>query len=137
MPQREIKSAGVRILYQVMAWLFFCLGMLGVLLPVLPTTPFLLLSLWAFSRGSRRLHDWLYHHPRFGPGLQRWQRHRIIPLHAKLLITLTMSASLVYLVRFSDISSAITLAIGLLMLSVAGYLLTRPSSLKVANNCSD
>lgn len=129
--QRLKKTAGLRVLYLALAWLFFALGMVGVVLPILPTTPFLLLSLWAFSRSSARFHDWLYHHKRFGPALQRWHQHRIIPLHAKLLIASTMSASLVYLIRFSSLPTPAVLLITLVMLVVASYLLTRPTRLPV------
>lgn len=121
----------VRLLYLFLGWLFFGLGMLGVVLPVLPTTPFLLLTLWAFSRSSTRLHQWLYRHRIFGPALQRWHQHRIIPLHAKLLIVLTMSGSLIYLVGFSPIPERVTWLVALVMLAVASWLLTRPSRLKV------
>lgn len=132
MSQPSTSHPGVlaRATYLFLGWLFFGLGMLGVLLPVLPTTPFLLLALWAFSRSSGRLHHWLYNHRHFGPALQRWHEHRIIPLHAKLFIVLTMLASLFYLVRFSTVPALFTLGVALVMLSVASYLLTRPSSLK-------
>jgi uncharacterized membrane protein YbaN (DUF454 family) len=66
-----------------LGWTFFGIGLVGTLLPLVPTTPFMLLALWAFSIGSERFHRWLYHHPVFGPPLQRWQRDRVIPLWAK------------------------------------------------------
>ncbi|WP_260293055.1 YbaN family protein [Sedimenticola hydrogenitrophicus] len=124
------RSGVVRVAYLTVGWLCFALGMLGVVLPVLPTTPFLLLALWAFSRSSLRLHRWLYRQRTFGPALQRWHQHRIIPLHAKLLIALTMSASLVYLTGFSRLPMLIIWAVALIMLTVATYLLSRPSRLK-------
>ncbi|MCW8946901.1 MAG: YbaN family protein [Sedimenticola sp.] len=120
----------VRVTYILLGWLFFGLGMLGVLLPVLPTTPFLLLSLWAFSNGSDTLHHWLYTHKTFGPTLQRWHQYRIIPVQAKILIVVSMLASLIYLTGFSDMNWQIILLIGVVMLIVASYLLTRPSSLQ-------
>ena len=57
---------------------FFGLGSVGVLLPVLPTTPFIILALWCFAGSSKRLHDWLYNHRLFGPALQRWRENRVI-----------------------------------------------------------
>ena len=88
--------------YFLLAWVFFLLGVIGAMLPVLPTTPFMLLALWSFSRSSQRFHDWLYSHRLFGPPLQQWQRHRIIPLTAKWVASLTMLSSLVYLFLYSD-----------------------------------
>jgi hypothetical protein len=72
------------------------LGIVGAFLPVLPTTPFLLVALWAFARSSRRFHDWLFHHRLFGPSLQRFQRERSVPLTVKLVAWGSMAASLAY-----------------------------------------
>lgn len=131
MPSSHLRAGPVRLVYLALGWLFFGLGMLGVVLPVLPTTPFLLLTLWAFSRSSIRWHQWLYQHRIFGPALQRWHQHRIIPLHAKVIIVVTMSASLIYLIGFSRIPPLVVWLSASIMLVVASYLLTRPSALKV------
>ena len=104
-------------------WLFVALGVAGVVLPVLPTTPFLLLALWAFSRSSVRFHDWLYHHPRLGPPLQRWRRERVVPLKVKLLAAASMLASLAWVslagrVHWSAVAAtAVAVAAGLAFLA--------------------
>jgi uncharacterized membrane protein YbaN (DUF454 family) len=107
-------AKSVRITYILLGGLFFGLGMLGVILPVLPTTPF---------------HHWLYTHKTFGSALQRWHQYRIIPRHAKVLIVLSMLGSLIFLGGFSELSWQKTALVAVVMMIVASYLLTRPSSL--------
>src|SRR5262245_18957804 len=80
----EAGSPRVRFLYKAMGFVFVGLGVLGAFLPLLPTTPFLLVSLWAFSRSSRRFHQWLYMHPRFGPRLQEWHEQGVVPVKVKV-----------------------------------------------------
>lgn len=65
------------------------LGIIGMFLPVLPTTPFLLLSSWLFMKSSDRLYRWLLNHRVLGPYIQDFMVHRAIPLHAKV-IAITM-----------------------------------------------
>ena len=79
-----------QLLYMTAGWLSLGLGILGIPLPLLPTTPFLLLAAFCFARGSERWHDWLMSHPRFGPPIRDWQEHRAISRPAKWLGTASM-----------------------------------------------
>jgi uncharacterized membrane protein YbaN (DUF454 family) len=124
----------MRSLYFLLGWCFFGLGAVGTVVPGLPTTPFMLLALWAFSKSSQRFHDWLYAHPVFGPPLQQWRSHRVIPGKAKLLAVATMAASLVYLAFFTDISVWIKVGTGLVMLYGAAFILTKPSRIPEQQN---
>jgi len=119
----------MRHLYLLLGWICFALGAIGVVVPGLPTTPFMLLALWAFSNSSQRFHDWLYGHPVFGPPLQHWRSHRVIPGKAKLLALLTMGISLAYLVLYSSIEPWLQVLAALLMLSGAVFILSQPSRL--------
>lgn len=124
----------MRSLYFLLGWCFFGLGAVGTVVPGLPTTPFMLLALWAFSKSSQRFHDWLYAHPVFGPPLQQWRSHRVIPGKAKLLAVATMAASLIYLAFFTDISVWIKAGTGLVMLYGAAFILTKPSRIPEQQN---
>ncbi|MCG7586419.1 YbaN family protein [Photobacterium sp. OFAV2-7] len=82
-------------------WLCVVLGVLGVFLPLLPTTPFLLLASACFMRGSPRLSRWLHQHPHFGPILKNWHENRAVSKTVKRRanITIVLSFALsVYLV---------------------------------------
>ena len=117
----------MRSAYFVLGWCCFGLGAVGAVVPGLPTVPLMLVALWAFSKSSRRFHDWLYTHPYFGPPLQRWQEQGVIPMRAKILAVATMALSVVYLVTISTIDSRLKAGIMLIMLYGAVYILTRPS----------
>ena len=129
-------SVAGRHLFLFLGWLFFALGLLGVLLPLLPTTPFMLLALWAFSRSSDRLHDWLYSHPRFGPPLRDWRRHGVVSRRAKVVGVSMMSISGVWLVGFSSIPVHAVVIVCLTMVTTSLYLLTRPSRVPLTGESS-
>jgi len=91
-----------RTILIIIGWLAVVLATLGVVLPLLPTTPFLLLAAWCFARSSPRFHHWLLYRSWFGSYIRHWQDHRALPPGAKpralIFIVLTFAVSL-YLVN--------------------------------------
>lgn len=82
-----------------MRFIWLCLGLfsigaalLGVLLPLLPTVPFLLLAAFCFARSSERLHSWILEHPRFGPIINDWNTYGAIHPSAKRFATVSIVA---------------------------------------------
>jgi uncharacterized membrane protein YbaN (DUF454 family) len=90
-------SQVVRWVYLGLALFFLLLGVIGALVPVLPTTPFILLAAWAAARSSPRLLDWLENHTAFGPMISDWRRGGVVGRRAKWFATLAMSVSAAYL----------------------------------------
>jgi hypothetical protein len=92
----------VRLLFAGLGTLFVLLAMAGLFVPVLPTTPFLLLAAACFARSSRRIFNWLLSQPQFGPLIREWREHRSMPYRAKrtalVLIALSFAASIGFFV---------------------------------------
>ena len=82
-----------RLPWLIAGALALALGVLGIFLPLLPTTPFVLLAAFCFARGSARCEAWLLGHPRFGPMVRDWRAHRAVPLRAKQAAWVMMSLS--------------------------------------------
>ncbi|WP_435947417.1 DUF454 family protein [Dryocola sp. BD586] len=91
-----------RTILIIIGWLAVVLATFGVVLPLLPTTPFLLLAAWCFARSSPRFHHWLLYRSWFGGYLRHWQKHRALPPGTKpkamVFIVVTFAVSL-YLVN--------------------------------------
>jgi uncharacterized membrane protein YbaN (DUF454 family) len=100
-------------------------GIAGVILPLVPTTPFLLLAAFAFARSSPRLHTWLVTHPRLGPPIDDWSRYGAISRRAKLTAITVMVATLAVSVILG-LSTWILLAQAVAMCGAAIFILTRP-----------
>ena len=85
----------LRWAWWLLAYVSLGLGLVGIVLPGLPTVPFVLLAAFAAARGSRRLHAWLLAHRRFGPVIRDWEAQRAVSRRAKHLATAMMAASAV------------------------------------------
>lgn len=102
-------------------------GIAGILLPLVPTTPFLLVAAYAFARSSPALHEWLVTHPRYGPVIEDWRANGAIARRTKVLSVAVMAVMLV-------VSSIVGLATSLLLLQAAVlstaalFILTRPDA---------
>jgi uncharacterized protein len=87
------RSALLRWLLQGLAGLCLLLAAVGLVLPIVPTVPFLLAAAWAAARSSPRLHHWLLTHKRFGPYLRDWNEAGVVPRRAKWFGTAMMGGS--------------------------------------------
>lgn len=103
------------------------LAIAGAFLPLLPTTPFLLVAAFAFARSSPRLHNWLVNHRQFGPMIENWQRHGAISRRAKFLAATAMAAAVLlsWMTGFSNFVIGLQIAV---MACVMLFIFTRPDA---------
>ena len=80
---KESPPRWLRWLWLVCGGVCLATGFVGIVLPLLPTTPFILLAAFCLSRGSERYERWLLAHPRFGPMVRDWRANHAVPLRAK------------------------------------------------------
>lgn len=119
-------ARGTRIvLWRLLAITSLAVGLIGVIVPVLPTVPFVLVATWAAGRGWPQLERWLLAHPVYGPMTRRWRERRAVPRYAKRFATVSMAVSAVIIVL---VVGPLVLRIGvpLMMALVAAWLWTRP-----------
>jgi uncharacterized membrane protein YbaN (DUF454 family) len=117
----------MKFVYIAIGSVAVALGIAGIFLPLLPTTPFLLVAAGAFARSSPRLEAWLVDHPRLGPPLRAWRERRAIPSRAKVIALLAMAASLAYILASPTIPAVGKAAAALVLAGSATFILTRPS----------
>ena len=118
-------------IYLSVGGLSLLLGIVGIFLPLLPATPFLLLSAFCFSQGHPGLHAWLLNHRLLGPPLVDWEKNRVIRPRSKFvaLCMIAIGVATVWL-RLTPDRFAIQLAVTAIMFGVAIFILTRKSEVE-------
>lgn len=121
-----MRARSGKIGFRILAYVFVGIAAAGVVLPLLPTTPFVLLAAFFASKGSPAFASWLDGHPSFGPVIRDWRRNRVIPPKAKALACsmMTLSWGILFVLGTAGMVLAVS---GVFMVGVAFYLLTRPS----------
>ena len=116
----KIKSA----LWVTAGTIFLALGIIGIVLPLLPTTPFLLLTAACYYRGSKRMHDWLLNHKWFGGYIRNFQEKRGIPKRAKIIsismLWITIGFSMIFIIEMLILH----IILGVIAVGVTIYILS-------------
>lgn len=121
-----MSAAASRRLWAIAGGVALGIGIVGIVVPLLPTTPFLILAAYCFSRGSRRLHDWLLNHRTLGPPIRDWRKHRSVSGKAKLSAMIAIAFIFAFSVLLEAPAWALALQ-GVILGGVAVFLLTRPA----------
>ncbi|MCA0445656.1 MAG: YbaN family protein [Bacteroidetes bacterium] len=118
----------LKLVYAIAGLLFTGTGIIGIFIPGLPTTPFLLLALWCFARSSDRLHNWLLNHKVLGTFIRDYQEKGALPLKLKIISLTTIFLSLTLAVWFHE---SATIRIVVITLGLTGvWVILRIPTLK-------
>ena len=117
----------MRYIYLALGWFSVGLAIIGIILPVLPTVPFLLVAVWAFSKSSPVLAERIRNHKTFGPLVRDWQDHGAIPFKAKALAVFMMSCTGGYLLFYGHAPQWLAVSICVAMACVAIFIVSRPT----------
>jgi uncharacterized protein len=123
----KILEGPKKILFITLGILSLGLGILGIFLPILPTTPFAILSAYLFSKSSVRLHQWLLRQPALGPLIINWQRYGVIRLKAKIMSTVFIIPLFTYTLVFVPVHPWIKIIVSMIGICVLTFIWSRPS----------
>lgn len=116
-----------KVLFIFFGFLSLALGVIGIFLPLLPTTPLLILSAFCFSKGSEKLHTWLLNRPKIGNMIRDWEENKVIRPKAKLLSTIMITLLFGYTLLFVKVHFIFKTISTLIGVCVLIFILTRKS----------
>jgi uncharacterized membrane protein YbaN (DUF454 family) len=119
-------SGASRFVWKALGAFFFVLGIVGMFVILLPTTPFLLLAVACYARGDPAMRARLLSHRRYGPSLRAWFDHGIVSRRAKVLATVLMSAGISIGLAVARPHWGVSLALAASATAVAVWLWMRP-----------
>ncbi len=119
-------SKVLKALFFLTGLIFTCLGIIGAILPVMPTTVFLIVAVYCFGRSSSRFEAWLLNHRHYGPTLRNWQQYGAISRKVKCIACVGMAVGFILFYLGASPSWPLTTAVALFMLLSAWYVLSRP-----------
>jgi uncharacterized membrane protein YbaN (DUF454 family) len=115
----------VRFVLIGLSWILVGLGFIGIFLPILPTTPFILLAAFLYSKSSIKFYNWVMNHGLFGPPLRRWKETRSVSRRAKVLAVGTMVLTFVPTIVFWVPLVAVKAFLAFVGVSVSVFIVTR------------
>jgi uncharacterized membrane protein YbaN (DUF454 family) len=118
---------GLRPLLLIAGWISVVLGAIGAILPIMPTTPFLILAAYLFSKSSPRFHKWLLELPKFGPIIKQWEETKTIRKEVKITAIVVLSISMMVTITFVPVKQIVKLVMIFFWISVSIYIWTRKS----------
>ena len=118
----------MKLVLFILGWLSFVLGVIGAFLPIIPTTPFLILAAFLFSKSSPRFHKWILNLPMAGAAIQDWQEHRVIRPRAKILCGSMILLSLFLIWNHSRILLVIKILVTVILGTVGSFVVTRKNN---------
>lgn len=118
----------IRFMWISVGILSFALGFIGVLLPLLPTTPFLLFSVFCFSKSSPRLHNWILNNRLFGKYIKCWEKNHSIPLKGKIFAVVMIIASTGYTALYFIPYVIVQIVFVIFAVILVIYIITRPTA---------
>lgn len=121
-----IHRHALRVILLFLGFLFLGLAVIGTLLPIMPTVPFLLLAIWCFSRSSERMHQWILNLPTVGVELRAWEEEGAISNRAKIWTTVVMIGLVAIPMWFRELALWVKLMALVVTVLVLAFVLSRP-----------
>ena len=116
-----------KYLFLAAGFISMIFGFIGMFLPILPTTPFMILAAFCFSKSSEKLHKWLLSRPHIGKLITDWEKHGVIRMKAKIYSTIVIIPLFSYTLIFVNVNNWIKALLVLIALAVLSFIWSRPS----------